>query len=90
MAECLLSSAKSMFGDAGDRLGSTIGYTIKREGPTELMDKRTGQIIESCLVEGCTAELEIYPNIHTPKIYNVAGESLQAARFVCKIAKEVM
>ncbi len=86
--ECLLSKTKGMFGDTGEKLGSTVGYTIRTESPMEFMDKKTGQIIEHCQVEGCAAELEVYPDSHTPNIYQVSGESLQTGRFVCKLAKE--
>lgn len=88
MEECVLTSAKSMFGDTDERLGTTVGYSIRTEDRITNMDKRTGQGIIECSVEGCSAELEVYPNEHTPNIYHVEPESLSAARFVCKVAKE--
>jgi len=88
MENCVLTRARGMFGESGERLGTTLGYSVRTEETLAGLDKRTGQVVLDCLVEGCGAELEVYPSEHTPNIYFVVPESLGVARFVCKSEKE--
>ena len=90
MGECLISQARSNLGKLPDMLGVEVstGYTTAVETSAEVMDRRTGQIILHCDVDGCNAELEVYPNPATPNEYDVASDSLTTARYLCKLAKK--
>ncbi len=73
---------------AADRLSSTVGYYLTTVvDKVEPMDKQTGQIIVPCEVEGCNAELEVYPDPYTPNIYDATGDSLKTARYLCNLEK---
>lgn len=83
MNECLLAKTTSMFGDLGNAPRISAGYKIKTEEPLADRERGTGQIILSCSVDGCNAELEVYPHPHTKNLYEVEQPSIRAARFVC-------
>jgi hypothetical protein len=87
MAECLADKIRNPLGKYADKFTEVAQYTldIPRDERGD-MDKKTGQIIVACEVEGCSAELEVYPSPF-PGEYDVARSSLQAARYVCRRAQ---
>jgi len=88
MEVCVLGQTADMYGDPGDGRRLSNGYTVTTEAPLEGREPVTGQIIMPCPIEGCSAELELYPHRADQNKYDVERNSVQTARFLCKVARE--